>query len=41
MDAEAPMEASTMKGAAVEATAAVEAAATLSVAEVGRGDKDG
>jgi len=35
MDAEAPMEASTMKAAAVEA------AATLTVAEVGRGDKDG
>jgi hypothetical protein len=30
-----------MKAAPVEATAAVEAAATLGVAEVGRGDKNG
>jgi hypothetical protein len=41
MDTEALMEASTMKAAPVEATAAVEAAATLSIAEVGRDDKDG
>jgi len=36
MEAEAAMKASTM-----EATAAMEAAATLGVAEVGRGDKNG